>query len=56
MLPPPEFLQSEDGGLPSWSLAVLLLLALSLVFLRPFPATETTLEDGLGPKVIVERL
>ncbi len=56
MLPPPEFMKREDGGLPSWSLAVLLLLTLSLMFLRPYPVTQTTLEDGLGPEVVVERL
>ncbi len=56
MLPPPEFMQNEDGGLPSWSLAVLLILGLSMMFLRPFPVTETTLEDSLGPEVVVERL
>ena len=56
MLPPPEFLRSEDGGLRIWSLAVLLILVLSVLLLRPAPVERTTLDEGLGPRIVVERL
>ena len=56
MLPLPDFTQSEDGGLPIWSIAVLLLVSLSVLFLRPVPSERITLEEGLGPEVRIERL
>ncbi|WP_160763748.1 hypothetical protein [Kangsaoukella pontilimi] len=56
MLPPPEFTRNEDGGLPMWSIAVLLLLALSVMFLRPVAPEHITLEEGLGPEVRIESL
>lgn len=36
------------GGLPVWTVLVLTLLSLSVLFLRPFPEGPTTLGDTLG--------
>lgn len=56
MLPRPEQLHSEDGGVSPWSLAVLVILVLSALFFRPVPEKETLLRDSLGAKVVTERL
>ena len=56
MLPLPELLHAEDGAVSFMSLAVLLIFALSLLFLRPIPEKETTFHDSLGGEILVERL
>ena len=56
MLPPTRFTRDDNGGLPVWSLTVLSLLILSALFLRPLPERQSTLSEGLGPEVRVEKL
>ena len=56
MLPPPELLHRDDGAVSFKSLAVVLILSLALMFLRPMPQKENDLGDSLGPEVIVEAL
>jgi hypothetical protein len=55
MKPPPELLHEENGAVSPLSLAVLLILALSILFFRPVESKETHLRDGLGPDVTVRR-
>ncbi|QMU58457.1 MAG: hypothetical protein GKR98_09790 [Boseongicola sp.] len=53
MLPNPE---DEAGGLPIWTIAVLIVFVLSVMMFRPRDIQHTTLEDGLGPVVATQSL
>ena len=51
----PKF-RDEAGGLPVWTIAVLAVLLLSTLMLRPIAAEHTSLEDTLGPDIQIEIL
>jgi len=48
--------RNEAGGLPVWTIAVLAVLILSTLMLRPIAAKHSTLEDTLGPGIQTEIL
>ena len=49
-------MSDEAGGLPIWTLSVLIVLMLSAMMFRPVETAHTTLKDGLGPKVETQAL
>ena len=48
--------RDEAGGLPAWTIAVLAVLILSTLMLRPIAARHTTLENSLGSEIQTEIL
>ena len=56
MIAPRSFLTDETGSASAFGVSLALVALLSAMFLKPLPEHQTTLEDGLGPKVLVQRL
>ena len=49
-------LRAKTGGLAAWTIAVLAVLVISILMLRPSVANQTTLEDSLGAAIQIETL
>ncbi len=52
----PNIRDKAGGGLPAWTIAVLAVVILSVLMLRPTAAGHTTLEDSLGTDIQTEIL